>query len=107
MSSLKYNTDLYQFLLQYKVDKGEEYTHTCMGRPAGSFNIPFKQKPRLIELIYDTIFNHNIPFHLTEKPPQHTIIKADLDFKYPLEGNSRTYTLNHVKEIVNLYQVCL
>jgi P4 family phage/plasmid primase-like protien len=103
MASTKYNSDLYQFLLQFKVDKGEAFTHTCIGRPAGSFNIPPERKDELVDLLHDTIFDKKIPFHLTEKPPQHTIIKGDLDFKYQLEENSRKYTLDHVRSIVDLY----
>lgn len=97
------STELYQFLLEHKVDKGDPFTHTSIGKPAGSYNIPIEKKDRLIDLIYDTIFQKKIPVHLTEKPDQHTIIKADLDFKFELEQNDRKYTIEHIKGIVELY----
>ena len=103
MSSLSSNTELYQFLGQYKVEKGEEYTHTSMGRPVGSFNIPIEVKDKLIDLLHDTIFNKKIAVHLTEKPPQETIVKVDLDFKYQLEENERKYNIDHIKSMVDLY----
>ena len=107
MSSLLANTELYQFLTQYKAEKGETYTHTCMGRPAGSFNIPVDQKEKLVDLLYETIFKQKIPVHLTEKPPQETIVKGDLDFKFELETVGRKYTLDQLKGIVDLYHTAI
>ena len=97
------NIDLHQFLQQYKVEKGDVYTHTSMGKPLGSYNIPFDQKEKLIDLLNDAIFNKKIAVHLTEKPPQDTIVKGDLDFKYHFEENNRKYTIDHIKSIVDLY----
>ena len=94
---------LTNFLNQFKVEKGHEYTHTTMGYGAACYNIPAEHKEKLIDLLYQTIFVEQKPVHLTEKPPQHTIIKADLDFKYPLEKANRIYTIEHIKEIVELY----
>jgi P4 family phage/plasmid primase-like protien len=95
--------DLYQFLSQYKATKEEGYTHTSIGRPAGSYNIPVDKKDELIDCLYETIFVRKVAVHLTEKPPQETIIKADLDFKYQLEDSSRKYTIDQIKSIVDLY----
>lgn len=97
------STELYQFLMKYRVEKGEEHTHTSIGKPAGLYNIPIDQKDRLIELLNDAIFHQHVSVHLTEKPEQHTIIKIDLDFKFPLEQNERKYTLDHVRGMVDLY----
>ena len=94
---------LINFLKDFKVKKGEEYTHTTMGDYGASYNIPINKKEDLIHLLHEAIFVKNIPFHLTEKPPQHTQIKVDLDFKYPLEQANRIYTVDHIKEIITLY----
>jgi len=102
MSSL-YQTELYAFLQEHKIEKGDTYTHTAIGKPAGSFNIPADAKPKLLDLLYTTIFQNGIPVSLTEKPPRHTIVKADLDFKFPLEESGRKYTLDHIRQIVELY----
>lgn len=96
-------TDLYQFLQQYKVEKGEECTHTSIGKPAGAYNIPATEKDRLIDLIHETVFNQKIPVHLTERPEKHTIIKADLDFKFDLDESNRKYTPDQIKGMVDLY----
>lgn len=104
MTATFYNTELYQFLQTFKVEKGDGFTHTLMGRPSGSYNIPVEQKPKLINLLHDTIFRQKIPVHLTERPPQETLIKGDLDFKFELDGPpTRKYTLDHVKAIAALY----
>jgi len=102
MASLS-STDLYQFLQGYKVEKGADCTHTSMGKPAGSYNIPVAEKGALIDLVHDTIFRQKIPVHLVERPEKHTIIKADLDFKFELDENNRKYTIEHVKGMVELY----
>lgn len=102
-SKLDAKTKLTTFLNQFRVGKGQEYTHTSMGRGAGSYFIPLEYKAKLIDLLYETIFVELKPIHLTEKPPQHTLIKVDLDFKYPLERPNRTYTIADIAEIVNLY----
>lgn len=103
MSSMRQNTALYQFLLQYKVGKGEQFTHTLIGRPGGSFNVPVKEKEKLFKLLHQTVFEKKVPFYLTEKPPQHTMIKVDLDFKFQLEESKRKYTLDNIQDIVELY----
>jgi len=102
MVSLQPN-DLYAFLQEHKVEKGNIYTHTSIGTPAGSYNIPPEKKEHLIELLNDTVFKQKIPVHLTEAPEQHTIIKVDLDFKFDLEQSDRKYTLEHIRGIVDLY----
>jgi P4 family phage/plasmid primase-like protien len=102
MVSLQPN-DLYTFLQEHKVEKGNTYTHTSIGKPAGSYNIPPEEKEHLIELLNDTIFKQKIPVHLTEAPEQHTIIKVDLDFKFDFEQSDRKYTIEHIRSIVDLY----
>ena len=101
MVSLASN-ELSQFLRQHQVEKGVEYTHTSMGSPLGSYMIEAKEKDHLIDLLYEAIFRNGAPVHLTEKPEQHTLIKADLDFKFDIEENERKYTLEHVQGMVAL-----
>lgn len=101
--SLLATTELYQFLAAHSVEKGAEYTHTSIGKPAGSYYIPIEEKDKLIDVLYDALFKKKIPIHLTEKPCQHTIIKADLDFKFELEQSERKYNIEHIRGIVELY----
>lgn len=96
-------TDLTRFLQEYRVDKGQEFTHTSLGKPVGSYNIPVTKKDQLIDLLYETLFVKKLSVHLTEKPVTHTLIKVDLDFKFELDQNERKYTLEHVRGMVDLY----
>ncbi len=104
-----YQTPLYDLLKDLKVtNKGDPFTHTLIGRtgggiPSGSFNVPDEKKPELIKLLHHTLFELNIPVHLTEKPTPMTMIKVDFDFRYLLEENCRKYTLENIKELVELY----
>jgi P4 family phage/plasmid primase-like protien len=93
------------FLNKYKIEtgKGLPYTHTSMGRPAGSYNIPVSEKPQLLDLIYQTSFVNKCNVHLTEKPPQETNIRIDIDFKFPIETTTRQYTIKTIQDLVSLY----
>lgn len=103
MTSIE-STELYQFLWQHKVEKGQNYTHTSIGKPAGSYFIPSEKKDQLIDLLDQTVFDQGIAVHLTEKPEQHSLIKIDLDFKFDLDQmGHRKYTLEHVRGMVELY----
>jgi hypothetical protein len=57
-------TKLINFLNSYRVDKSKDptYTHTSMGKPAGSYYIPSDPmiKRQLTQLMYAAIFNIHI-----------------------------------------------
>ena len=91
------------FLNQYKVTKGQPCTHTSMGRPLGSYNIPLEAKEQLHQLIYHTVFQQRQALHLTERPQQYTILKVDLDFKFPLDKHQRQYTMEQIQTIIGYY----
>jgi P4 family phage/plasmid primase-like protien len=99
------SAELCQFLHQYKnSEKGQEFTHTSIGKPIGSYNVPLEEKEHLLDLVHDSVFKQKIPVYLTEKPEKHTIFKADLDFKFNLDGfKERKYTLDHIRGMVELY----
>lgn len=94
---------LCSWLLQFRVAKGEEYTHTSMGKPLGSFNIPISEKKTLIKILNNELFVKKKFAHITEKPQQHTSIKIDLDFKYDLSVTTRQYTIDQIRSLVELY----
>lgn len=100
LSNVKPN--LTTWLQQYKTEKGQEYTHTSMGYPAGSYYIPFEEKKKLIELINCAVFIEGKSVSLTEKVQQHTIIKADLDFKQ--NDKERKFNIVDIQNIIKLYQ---
>src|ERR1700677_2120432 len=41
-------SQLQAFLNQFKIERGQEYTHTSMGSPGGSYFIPIEHKKELI-----------------------------------------------------------
>src|SRR5205823_5761397 len=99
---------------QYYTKDQNLWTHTTLGpcidddgtyiNSKGKFNIPIDKKQELIDILYDVRFVHKKPVFLSEKPQQHTLIKADFDFKYNLDhGLKRTHTLETIKQIVSLY----
>lgn len=104
-SSNQKTLKLYQFLNRFITKKGEPFTHTSVNDPRASYFIPPEQKDKLYELLYEAIFIHEASVHLTEKPIQFTLVKADLDFRYPIDEdiNRYKYTTDNIKEIVELY----
>lgn len=91
------------FLKIRQVKKGEAYTHTCIGAPFGSYNIPLEDKPEMIQLLAKHLFEDNGKIGLTECQQTITPIKIDLDFKYPMHDVRRRHTTQTIKDIVQLY----
>jgi hypothetical protein len=79
----KYNKETYSlstFLKQFKVEKGEDFTHTCIGPPFGSYYIPNNDLNTFFKL-YTRDFNNQIPIHITERHKAFSPILIDIDFK--------------------------
>jgi Megaviricetes DNA primase len=96
-------SQLQNFLDQYRVKKGEPYTHTSMGHPAGAYFIPDDQIEKVCGLVYQQVFIKKIPCYLTEKPPQETMIKIDIDLRYDLTDTHRKYSESQIVNIVTDY----
>ena len=94
-------TDLLTFLSCFPASE-KNFTHTSIGYPKGSYNIPKDQIEKLYNLIEEN-FKQGKLAHLTEKPTNPSIIKIDLDFRFDYEESSRKYTINHIVDIVKLY----
>ncbi|MHB1954318.1 MAG: phage/plasmid primase, P4 family [Sulfobacillus sp.] len=94
------SNELYAFLNRFRVAKGESFTHTSIGAPAGSFNIPPAEQGRLCELLYQTAFVQGTPVHLTEKPMETGPLRFDFDFRFPLETLERKYAQHDVRSLV-------
>ena len=98
---------LLSFLEEYRSQKDETskaiYTHTSLGTPKGSFNIPPDRRTKLHELVIQTVFEKNTPVHLTESPLKCKIITIDIDLRYPQEFPTRQHTEKHIRALVNLY----
>ena len=100
--------NLKRFLEIFKVHKGDEFTHTTLDPPV-AYCIPVDKKNELLDLLYDAIFVNGVSVSLTEKPPEKTYVKADIDLRYPIDdGMTKSkYTTDNIKEIVQLYNTAI
>ena len=103
---------LYHFLLQYRVEKGCEFTHTSFARPSGSFYIPGPKIDDLMEH-YERALIKKEELFLTEKHREIGPVIIDLDFRFDLSDKvtdsqlERRYTRDMVDGFVRLYSTCL
>ena len=69
------------FLPIFKVEKGSTYTHTTMGKKAGSYFLPDEHLNKFYELYNRELLNgKNI--YLTEGHPEISPIVIDIDLRF-------------------------
>lgn len=90
---------LSNFLSLYKVSKGQEYTHTSLGKPVGSYYIPSWKTESLVTRYKDALMTGSDLF-LTEKHRHIGPLFIDLDFRFNIET---TYTPEVIDGIVSIY----
>lgn len=90
------------FLNRFRSGEDGVFTHTSIGSPMGSYNIPDDEMPQLWDLLDKNLAN-SIPTFLTEKPQNPCAIKIDLDFRFDYEETNRLYTWDHIAGTINLY----
>src|SRR3972149_5090658 len=95
-----YGTILMNFMRQFPASDDKPFTHTSIAK--GSYHIPDEHIPKVYKLLGKAIKNGN-EVHLTEKPTNPSQLKIDLDFRFELDVPDRLYTLNHIYDIVKLY----
>jgi P4 family phage/plasmid primase-like protien len=101
MSALKSFLAKYISTGQKDADGRAIYTHTAL-LPAASYNIPLEARSELHRLIAETVCGRKA-VHLTEKNAEVTMIKVDIDLKYPMDCSTRQHTTEHVKELLRIY----
>lgn len=99
--------ELKKFLTRHRCEKGEPHTHTSITNPAGSYAIPQDQYEAFMTL-YKRAMVSGAVLHMTEKPMNPSLMRADLDFRFALpeaktETLPRMYTKAHVERIVLSY----
>jgi len=95
--------DICSFLLRYQVEKGSEYTHTSIVKPAGSFYIP-SDKLDDFYAKYALAVKHGDDLYVTEKHRDISPIVVDLDFRFEKNENlERKITKDDIIDIVRLY----
>lgn len=102
MVNNEYN--IYEFLKDHRVEKGQSHTHTSMGQGmyAGSYYIRASELDMFYQLYEEAIFSDK-PLYLIEKHEEIGPVVIDFDFKYEFEIHERMHTLDHVRRIVDLY----
>lgn len=96
---------LVRFLLRYAVPKGNSYTHTSLGKPAGSFYIPVEAMSDFYK-VYTQAIDNGEEVCLTEKHRHISPIIVDLDFRFPVPESElpvRHYSKTDVQDIVQVY----
>lgn len=101
--------DIYQFLNDHRVEKGQPLTHSSMGQGkyAGSFYIRNSELDMFYDLYEKAIFEDK-PLFLIEKHEEIGPIVIDFDFRFEYDVMERLFTPEHVERIVELYhnEIC-
>src|ERR1700733_5757643 len=94
---------LYDFMKKYKNnEKKMQWTHTSMGDPFGSYNIPDDIYPQFIKLYVDAIMAGHKPF-ITERHKEIGPIVIDLDFVQSKDNDKRYYNEKTIQNIIRIY----
>lgn len=94
-----------EYIIQHRVEKGCEFTHTSLCMPACSFYVPADDIEMFYQL-YAKAIEANKPMHVTEKTRHIGPIVIDLDFRWLYEEGSvveRKYNNQHIRDIVEAY----
>lgn len=85
MASFSNNDDLYKYLQQFRIKRGQPYTHTSIAKIGSStglsLNIPNERLDEFFEN-YTRALVRGEPLHLTEKPINPGLMRIDLDFRF-------------------------
>lgn len=102
-SSNSKKISLNAFLNRYKVSKGEDFTHTSLLDPKGSFYVP----PEHLDTFWD-IYSKEVlkrtPLYITEKPNGYSPVLIDLDFRQ--KTFERAYTQEDIITFLKAYVEC-
>jgi P4 family phage/plasmid primase-like protien len=95
--------DFYTYISGFRVEKGDEFTHTSMYKPVGSFYIP-SEKIDEFSAIYKLAVKYNDDLYLTEKHRDISPFLIDIDLRFDKSENLiRRYDKTFISEIVNIY----
>tara|TARA_Y100000389_G_scaffold205110_1_gene263323 strand:+ start:2702 stop:5368 length:2667 start_codon:yes stop_codon:yes gene_type:complete len=103
--------DFKNFICKYKSEKGCPFTHTSMGSPKISLDIPNEKLPEFYKL-YNVAKMRGEQMHYTEKPLNPSPLRVDLDFRFAIKRDENQnakmekelyYTYEHIKNIINEY----
>lgn len=95
-----------KFLNQFRIDKGEEYTHVSCGDPKGSYYID-ENKIKEFHNHYSQLVDTSTSIHMIERPKQVGPLTIDIDIQYDKLHSERQYTMEHIKCVVDLISTSL
>ena len=90
-------------------DESRPYTNTRIGDTdlkifGGSYHIPSAEYTKFLRCYYAEIVAKKSPEYLTEvQLPTNGPILVDVDFRFPYDCEKRTYTDDHIADLINLY----
>jgi P4 family phage/plasmid primase-like protien len=107
------NTDInfQNYIQQFKVKKGCDFTHTSLDNPSGSFYIPSSKLDEFHDIYADAITDDNL-YSMTEKHTDnlYSPILIDFDFRYPKKDNldengefKRLYDMQNILDAIKIY----
>jgi P4 family phage/plasmid primase-like protien len=104
------------FLAPFRVDKGHEFTHTSMAKPAGSFYVPTASRDAFFD-VYKAALARGDDLFLTERHRHIGPVVVDFDFRYdphdgvsvsPVDGQpQRLHTHRLIRSIVEIYAAAI
>ena len=89
----KYQTIVQDYLNNFRVTTGSEYTHVAMGENYfGKFMLDKHQIKEFTKLYAEAV-EYGVVFSIAEKPKEYGALLIDLDLEVPLENynNNRLY----------------
>jgi P4 family phage/plasmid primase-like protien len=98
--------DYRAFLNKWYCKKGNDYTHTSIAHPKTTLAVPDEHNHEFLEK-YKSFMVKGYALHLTEKPKDPSMLRIDLDFRFPLPEDrtnlERLYTDFQVQNIIKHY----
>lgn len=95
--------DFCNYITAFRVEKGCEFTHTSITKPAGAFYIPSDEKDNFWDK-YKTAISNNDDLYMTEKHRDVGPVLIDLDFRFDASPRvERVYTEGIIRDIVEAY----
>ena len=102
----KYQIIVQDYLNQFRVGSGSEYTHVAMGENfCGKFMLD-KHQIKEFTKIYAEAVQYGVVFSIAEKPKDYGPLLIDLDLEIPLENHNgnRLYNDDMIYELINTYR---
>jgi P4 family phage/plasmid primase-like protien len=92
------------YISQFRVEKGCEFTHTSLGYPKGAFYISGDELENFM-VNYENAFLNKEDLYLTEKHRELSPVLIDLDFRFQPTDDvpKREYTREQIQKVVEAY----